>query len=133
MAEFPKLALALQYKWSQQVHGRVAAALTDAQHAQDTDHVAAVATAWRTTAHRQPVLRRVLDEHVPSSDEFTAAVRAEQRILALAAGLADTGEPPAEAARIGAAFVALVRSTPNRPQRRTNPVEQLFRRLVASS
>jgi hypothetical protein len=128
-----ELALALQYKWSQQVHGRVAVALAEAEHAPDVDHVAAVATAWRTTARRHPELRRILDEHVPAGDEFAAAVRAEQRMLALAAGLADAGEPPAATARIGAAFQALIRTTPDQPDRRTNPVEQLFRRLVASS
>ncbi len=128
-----ELALALQYKWSQQVHGRLAVALAEAGHAPDVDHVAAVAAAWRTTAREYPALRRVLDEHVSMGDGFAEAVRAEQRMLALAAGLADASEPPEETARIGAAFQALIRTTPDRRHRRTNPVEQLFRRLVASS
>lgn len=129
-----RLALALQYKWSQHLHGHVAVAVADAEHAPDVDHVAAVASAWRTAARRQPELRRLLDGYARTAGpELTEALRTEQRMLAYAAGLADPGEPAAETARIGAAFLALVRSTPERPIRHPNPVEQLLRRLVASS
>jgi hypothetical protein len=127
-----ELALALQYKWSQALTGRVTVALADAERAPEVDHVQAVADAWRATARANPQLRRLLDEHEPDSD-FREALRAEQRMLAYAAGLADLAEPADEATRIGAAFLALVRGTPDRVTRRTNPVEQLFRRLVASS
>jgi hypothetical protein len=51
-------------------------------------------------------------------------------MLARAAGLTEAGDSPAEEASIGAAFVALQRSAPE-PVRR-NPVERLFRRLVAA-
>lgn len=145
-----ELMLALRYKWSQQLHGRVAVALAEAEQAPDIDHVAAVATAWRTTARRHPTLRRLLDEYGSAAPASAApasagpalagpasaladAARAEQRTLALAAGLADATEPPEEVARIGAAFQALIRTTPDRPSGSSNPVEQLFRRLVASS
>ena len=127
-----ELALALQYKWSQALTGRVSVALADAERAPDVDHVEAVANAWRATARANPVLRRLLDEHEPD-DEFRAAVRAEQRMLAYAAGLADVTEPAGEAARVGAAFLALIRGTPDHTPRHANPIEQLFRRLVASA
>ncbi len=130
------LALALQYKWSQVLMGRVAVALTDADRTPDTDQVEAVATAWRLAARQQPELRNVLDNYTATQigtagDEFRRALRAEQRMVAFAAGLAEPGEPADETARIGAAFLALIRG-PRQPVSR-NPVEQLFRRLVASA
>ncbi len=126
------LALALQYKWSQVLMGRVAVALTDADRTPDTDQVEAVAAAWRLAARQQPELRNVLDNYTAEAgDEFRRALRAEQRMVAFAAGLAEPGEPAGETARIGAAFLALIRS-PRQPVSR-NPVEQLFRRLVASA
>lgn len=126
-----ELALALQYKWSQLLTGHVAVALTDAARKPDGDQVAAVAEAWRATARAQPELRRLLDEHEPDND-FRAAIRAEQRMLAYAAGLAEPTEPPAETARIGAAFQALIRNTPDHPTHPTNPIERLFRRPVTT-
>jgi hypothetical protein len=129
-----ELALALQYKWSCLLTGRLAVALADAERTQDADQVDAVAAAWRTTARQHPELRRLLDNHAKVGDaEFRAALRAEQRMVAHAAGLADADEPAEETARIGAAFLTLVRGAPERPMRRTNPIEQLFRRLVAST
>jgi hypothetical protein len=131
-ADRESLALALQYKWSQVLMGHIAAALVDADH--DIDQVEAVATAWRTAARQQPALRDLLDGYTAEAgEEFHRALRAEQRMVAFAAGLAEPGEPATETARIGAAFLGLVRGTPRQPiNRRTNPVEQLFRRLVAS-
>ncbi|HVV21762.1 MAG TPA: hypothetical protein VHF06_20175 [Pseudonocardiaceae bacterium] len=131
-ADREELALALQYKWSQALQGRVAVALSDAERALDVDHVEAVAAAWRTTAAEQPALRRLLDGY-RGGPAFREAVRAEQRMIAHAAGLAENDEPADEAARIGAAFIALVRGVPTqRTTRHRNPVEQLLRRLVAS-
>src|SRR5882757_3777366 len=128
------LALALQYKWSQILMGHIAAALVDADHTPDIDQVEAVAAAWRTAARRQPALRALLEGHTAEAgDEFRSALRAEQRMVAFAAGLAEPTEPANETARIGAAFLGLVQGTPRRPvNRHANPVEQLFRRLVAS-
>jgi hypothetical protein len=132
-----ELALALQYKWSQALMGRVTVALVDAEKTPDVDHVEAVAAAWRTTARQQQTLREVLDAYAADPDasqEFLAALRAEQRMVAFAAGLAEVGESDAEAARIGAAFMALVRGTPRqRTARHRTPIEQLLRRLVASA
>jgi hypothetical protein len=132
-ADRDELALALQYKWSQLLTGRVAVALADAERAQDVDHLEAVACAWRTSAARHPELRALLDGYEPD-DRFRAASQAEQRMIAYATGLAEPGEPAPETARIGAAFLALVRTAPRQPvRRRASPIEQLFRRLVASS
>lgn len=125
------LALALQYKWSQLLLGRIGVALADAEKSPDVDHVAAVAAAWRRTAADNPVLRELLDDYVGEAGEtFLASVRAEQRMVALAAGLAEDGESPDEIARIGAAFLALVRGRAERTRRR-NPIEQLFRLRVS--
>jgi hypothetical protein len=136
-AAFPSredLALALQYRWTQALTGRLDVAMVDAERFADVDHVGAVATAWRTTASRHPALRRLLDSYrAEAGPRFRAAIRAEQRMMALAAGLAGHDEPAAEAARVGAAFLALVRESPVRAQRGGRPIEQLFRRLVASS
>jgi len=133
-ADRESLALALQYKWSQILMGHIAAALVDADHTPDIDQVEAVAAAWRTAARRQPALRALLEGHTAEAgDEFRSALRAEQRMVAFAAGLAEPTEPANETARIGAAFLGLVQGTPRRPvNRHANPVEQLFRRLVAS-
>lgn len=129
-----ELALALQYKWSQVLQGRVSAALNDAERTPDIDHVDAVAAAYRTAAATRPVLRELLEAHAGHCDAtFREALRAEQRMLAYAAGLAEPDEPADETARIGAAFTALVRSGPGATARRRNPIEQLFRRLVASA
>jgi hypothetical protein len=132
-ADREELALALQYKWSQLLMGRIAVALADAGRAQDVDHVEAVAAAWRTTATRHPELRDLLAGYTPDGgDVFQACLRAEQRMVALAAGLAEPGEPADETARIGAAFLALIRSAPRQTtQRRNHPIERLLRRLVA--
>jgi hypothetical protein len=134
-ADRESLALALQYKWSQVLTGQIGAALTTAAHAPDLDQVEAVAAAWRIAARQQPALRELLDGYAAEAGaEFRRASRAEQRMVAFAAGLAEPGEPADETARIGKAFIALVRSTPRQPvNRHTNPVEQLLRRLVASS
>jgi hypothetical protein len=128
------LALALQYRWTQALAGRLDVAMTDAEQSADVDHVGAVAAAWRTTARCHPALRRLLDSYAAEAGErFRAAIRAEQRTVALAAGLAGPDEPAGEVAGVGAAFLALVRERPDQPVRGGRPIEQLFRRLVASS
>jgi len=134
-ADRESLALALQYKWSQVLMGYLGVALADVDHTEDIDHVATVAAAWRRAAKEQPALRDLLDTYAQrSGPEFRRALLAEQRMLAYAAGLADTREPADETARVGAVFLALVRAPGTQPiTRRTSPVEQLFRRLVASA
>lgn len=134
-ADREELGLALQYKWSQALTGHVAVALSDAERTPDIDHVEAVATAWRTAAAKQPEVRALLDAYAASGqagERFREAQRAEQRMLAHAAGLAETGEAADEVARIGAAFIALIRGIPSQTRRR-KPIEQLLRRLVASA
>ena len=130
-----ELALALQYRWSQALNGRIAVALVDTEHQPDSDHLESVASAWRATARLHPELRALLDDYTPESGAtFREAQRAEQRMLALAAGLADAHEPRDEITRVGAAFLALIRETREGPtSTRTCVVDQLFRRLVASS
>ncbi len=135
-ADRDDLALALQYKWSQVLMGRIAVELTDAEQTPDVDHVDAVTRAWRTAAAQQPQLRALLDTYTAdpqASDEFLAQVRAEHRSLALAANLAELGEPTEEISRIGAAFVSLIRTEPQRSNRRHLPVGRFFRRPVASA
>ncbi|HWO64406.1 MAG TPA: hypothetical protein VNO31_30665 [Umezawaea sp.] len=98
-----ELLLALHHRWLQQLTGRLGVALSD-----DVDRVAAVQTTWRVLAAEQPALRGVLDAHLRDPE----AVEREQRLLALTSGLAEMSEPAAEVSRIGAAFLALIRSEP---------------------
>lgn len=128
------LALALQYKWSQRLSGQINLALSDAEQ-RDIDHVDAVSAAWRATAAVNPVLRRLLDRYTDEGGpRFQAALRAEQCMLALAAGLADPNESSTEISRIGGAFLRLIRHAPQQAVRHhRSPVEQLLRRLVATS
>ena len=129
-----ELALALQYKWSQLLLGRLGVALLDAEQDAEVDNLEAVASAWRRTAADAPVLRELLDGYVEEAGpEFLAALAAEQRMIAYASGLAEFGEPAQETARVGSAFLALIRDTPNQRQRRCNPIEALIRKMAASS
>jgi hypothetical protein len=52
---------------------------------------------------------------------------------ALAAGLAEPQDTTAEITRVGGAYLALLRTTPEPRARRRGQVEQLLRRLVASA
>jgi hypothetical protein len=129
-----ELALALQYKWSQLLFGRLGVALLDAEHNAEVDSLEAVTSAWRRTAAEAPALRELLDGYVEDAGpEFRAALASEQRMLAHASGLAEFGEPAEETARVGSAFLALIRDTPDQRRRRCNPIEQLIRKVVASS
>lgn len=135
-ADRDDLALALQYKWSQVLMGRIAVELTDAGQTPDVDHVDAVTRAWRTAAAKQPELRALLDAYTDNpeaGEEFLTQVRAEHRSLALAANLAELDEPTEEISRIGAAFLSLIRTEPQRSNRRHLPVGRFFRRPVASA
>ncbi|MEO6085747.1 MAG: hypothetical protein ABIQ18_21800 [Umezawaea sp.] len=104
-----ELLLALHHRWLQQLTGRLGVALADTD-----DRVEAVLRTWRVLAAEQPALRSVLDAHLADGE----AVEREERLLALTSGLADLSEPAAEVTRIGAAFLALIRSEPAvRPSR----------------
>ncbi|WNV83506.1 hypothetical protein [Umezawaea sp. Da 62-37] len=102
-ADADELLLALHHRWLQQLTGRLGVALTGAD-----DRAEVVLTTWRVLAAEQPALRGVLDAHLTDRE----AVEREERLLALTAGLAELSEPSAEVARIGAAFLALIRSEP---------------------
>lgn len=129
-----ELLLALHYKWTLKLTGRLGLAQAEAERDPSIDLVDAVSRAWRTTATEFPVLRRLVDQGIETyPSALRPGVDSEYRMLALAAGLAEPHETRDEITRVGAAFVALVRSAPDRPERRRHPVEQLFRRLVASA
>ncbi|OZM70034.1 hypothetical protein CFN78_27590 [Amycolatopsis antarctica] len=125
------LLLALHHRWSLLLAGRLRAAIGDAADVGgDGTHVDEVSRAWRATAEQHSTLRAVLDAGVGRYPaELLPVHEAEHRMLALAAGLAEPGEPAAETARIGGAFVALLRAG---PAPRRNPVGQLLRRLTPS-
>ncbi|MFC4858402.1 hypothetical protein [Actinophytocola glycyrrhizae] len=121
-----ELLLALQYRWTQRLTARLELA-----ELSDGDPVDAVGAAWRRTAEDNPNLRALLDAHA-DDEALRPLIEAEHRTLARAAGLAEAGDSPAEETSIGAAFVALQRSTPTSTPRR-NPVERLLRRLAPSA
>jgi hypothetical protein len=129
-ADRRELLLALHYRWSVRLTGRVGMAQAAAERDPSADRVDAVARAWRATAAEHPVLRRVLDAH---PEGLAAAFAGEQRMLALAAGLAEVDEPAAEITKVGAAFLALIRTSPCPVRQRGTRVEQFLRRLVASA
>jgi hypothetical protein len=121
-----ELLLALQYRWAQRLAARI-----DLSELGTADPVDAVGEAWRRTAADNTELRALLDEH---SDDpvLRPAIDAEHRMLAQTAGLTEARDSDEEIASIGAAFVALQKSAPERAPRR-NPVERLLRRLVPSA
>jgi hypothetical protein len=121
-----ELLLALHHRWTQRLTARVELAELD-----NDDPVDAVGAAWRRTAEDNPELRALLDEHADDV-ALRPLVDAEHRMLARAAGLTEPGDSQTEETSIGAAFVALQRTAPDRAQRRS-PVERLFRRLVTSA
>lgn len=109
-----QLLLALYYRWTLLLSGRLRAmaAAPEDGHAPevDTDLPDRVGAAWRETAAEHATLRAVLDAGVEAYPEaLRPALEREQRMLALAAGLADPGEPTTEVTKIGASFLALTR------------------------
>ncbi|MDA3626875.1 hypothetical protein OU415_15625 [Saccharopolyspora sp. WRP15-2] len=106
-----ELLRALQYKWTQQLTGRIDVALAETDDAADGDRIQAVTEAWRRTAEANPALRDLLDRHQANPVLRHDAAR-EHRMLALATGLAEPAEPDAEIARVGKAFLQLIRATP---------------------
>ncbi|SER61753.1 hypothetical protein [Actinokineospora terrae] len=125
-----QVLLALHYRWTLKLTGRVGLAQSDADRDPDVDLVDAVTTAWLDTAAEHGLLRAVIDAHAAADPEvLRPGLESEQRMLALAAGLVGPGEPRTEITRVGAAFTALLRSAP----RRTPPVRHLFGRYAASA
>lgn len=119
-----ELLLALQERWRRRLSARV-----ELVELSTEDPVDAVGDAWRATAEENAQLRALLDTHA-DDPVLRPHVEEEHRMLARAAGLTEAGDSAAEQASIGAAFVALQRSA---PERRRNPVERLLRRLVPSA
>ncbi|RZS38848.1 hypothetical protein EV193_10459 [Herbihabitans rhizosphaerae] len=129
-----ELLAALHYRWTLKLTARVDMALAEADRDSSIDRVEAVTEAWHKAADENSALRAILDTNSDRvGGTFGRAVRAEQRMLALTAGLAEITEPDEEITRVGVAFNALLHSVPQRPARRRNPVEQLLRRLVPSA
>jgi hypothetical protein len=124
-----ELLLALHYRWTLKLTGALGVALADAER----DPVDAVSAAWRRTVQDNETLHAVLDVHAPRYAALRPMLDAEQRTLALAAGLAEPHEPSEEITRVGAAFLALLQTAKPEPAKRRSPVEQLIRRLVASA
>ncbi|SNR45925.1 hypothetical protein SAMN06265360_106173 [Haloechinothrix alba] len=111
-----ELLLAMHYHWMQVMTGQLRAELGrpddgDRPAGEDGyDPADGVARAWRRAAEEHAALRAVLDANLERyPDVGTAALQREQRVLAVTAGLAEPDEAPAEAARVGAAFLALTR------------------------
>ncbi|CAM3568856.1 hypothetical protein KIPE111705_14565 [Kibdelosporangium persicum] len=131
------LLLALHYRWTLKLTGRLGTVLAEAERDPSIDLVDAISDAWRRTVAENKTLYAVLEAHADRYEALWPQLRAEQRTLALAAGLAETHEPTEEITRIGAAFQTLLRTAAQQPSRRQpgrhNPVEQLLRRLVASA
>ncbi|MEV4314380.1 hypothetical protein [Actinocrispum sp. NPDC049592] len=132
-ADHEELLLALHYRWTLKLTGALGAVLAEAERDPSVDHVDAVSAAWRRTVRDNETLHAVLDAHAPRYEALRPMLEAEQRTLALAAGLAEPHEPSEEITRVGAAFLALLQTAKPEPAKRRSPVEQLIRRLVASA
>ncbi|HWM03007.1 MAG TPA: hypothetical protein VNP92_11810 [Actinophytocola sp.] len=125
-----EVLLALHHRWSLRLAGRVELAELAAADDPALDLVDAVRAAWRETAAAEEALRNLLDTHA-DRPALRAVVKAEQRMLAAAAGLAAPADSPAERAAVGAALVALTRTELPGPRR--GPVARLLHRLAPSA
>ncbi|NKQ58461.1 hypothetical protein HFP15_36995 [Amycolatopsis sp. K13G38] len=124
-----QLLLALHYKWTQVLSGHLRAELLG-----EDDHVDAVTRAWRAAVRGNRALRAVLDANLDRSPALRPVHEAEVRMLAIAAGLAEAGEPTAEVTKVGAAFSTLLRQRPEPRRGRTRgPVGQLLKMLAPSA
>ncbi|MEV6646801.1 hypothetical protein [Amycolatopsis sp. NPDC051371] len=123
--------LALQYKWTQMLTGRLRAEVTDPDDADGLgDHVDAVTRAWRTVVEEHETLRAVLDGGYERHASLRRMHEGELRMLAVTAGLADPREPGEEIVKVGHALEALLRTSREEPARR-RPVMGHLRRLLA--
>jgi hypothetical protein len=131
------LLLALHHKWTRLLSGylRAESAGPDDTLAgdQENDQIDAVSRAWKKAAKDHETLRAVLDAHLGESPALLAMHQADQRMLAVTAGLADAREPIAEITKVGVAFDALLRSSLARPAYRRSPVGHLLRMLAPSA
>lgn len=108
-----QLLVALQYRWTRLLTGKIGFAQAGIEQDPLADKVETVRQAWQEAAEAEPVLRDVLNRHSASfrSDELARALDRERRMLALTSGLADRGEPTAEISRAGTALLRLFRAT----------------------
>lgn len=97
----------LQSRWTTALLSRLDQAIESAGPEPLIDTVGA---AWRQLAGEQVTLRAVLDAAEPRSAALGAAMRAEFRYLALAAGSVGVHDPDEEAVRQGRAYRDLIRS-----------------------
>lgn len=125
--------LALQYKWTQALTGRLRAEVADPDDADGLgDHVDAVTRAWRAVVEEHGTLRAVLDGGFERHASLRRMHEGELRMLAVTAGLADPREPGEEIVKVGHALEALLRTRHEEPARR-RPVMGHLRRLLAPS
>lgn len=99
-----EVLLALQYRWTLHLTGR----LEMAEHT-GGDLVDGVRHAWLATASANAPLRRLLDEHI-GHPALRSSVLRQQALLARAAGLVDPQDTFPEQAAVGAAYLALLDS-----------------------
>ncbi|MCG8916863.1 hypothetical protein L6E12_13785 [Actinokineospora sp. PR83] len=128
-----ELLLALHHRWMRRLTGRLEVAAAEADRDPSLDRVEAASAAWRAAAEESSVLHRLLEAH--DTEALRPVREAEQRLLALSSGLAADDDSTEEATRTGAAYLAMLRSTPAEvaaPPRRPSAVG-LLRRLVASA
>ncbi|ONI79165.1 hypothetical protein ALI144C_25335 [Actinosynnema sp. ALI-1.44] len=128
-----QLLLAMHYRWTMKLTGRLGTALSEAENDPSADMVDAISDAWRQVVADNPTLYAVLEAHADRYEELRPQRQAEKRTLALAAGLAEAHEPTEEITRVGAAFRTLLQTAAEQPARKCGVVEQLLRRLVASA
>nr|WP_225955415.1 hypothetical protein [Kibdelosporangium phytohabitans] len=128
-----QLLLAMHYRWTMKLTGRLSTVLSEADSDPSVDLVDAISDAWRQVVADNPTLYAVLEAHADRYGELRPQRQAERRTLALAAGLAEHHEPVEEITRVGAAFQTLLQTAAEQPARRCSVVEQLLRRLVASA
>ncbi|WP_158887857.1 hypothetical protein [Amycolatopsis anabasis] len=132
------LLLALHYRWTQLLSGYLRAEVAGPEDAEgvpgdNEDHVDAVTRACHAAAADHDTLRAVLDANLDRYASLRSMREAEQRMLAITAGLAEPHEPVEEITKVGAAFDALLRNGPARPARRRSPVGSLLRMLAPSA
>lgn len=124
-----QLLLALHYRWNRLLSGYLRTVFED----EPGDQVDAVTAAWDRALRGNRTLRAVLDANVGRYPALRRMHEAEERMLAVTAGLADPGEPVEELNRIGAAFGALLRHGPSVEAPRRSPLGHLLRMLAPSA
>ncbi|AXB44163.1 hypothetical protein [Amycolatopsis albispora] len=116
-----ELILALQYKWSLILGGHLRVQLCET----DGDQLDAVTRAWRAAAAAQPTLRAVLDAHLGRFPEAAPVREAELRMLARAAGLAESDDSAEQVTKVGLALESLLLGVPEKA-RANCPVRRLL-------